>query len=129
MVTDSRRSRSGRIKVAQARDRRPGRKGWSRDRRAGGVAAPAPPGDMAPGGRAGGEVPPRLSTMPSRSQRLDRIYVEREAVQALRAAVPSLIGEAGLVLRESQIAAALIAIGLAHRDELVARLRESSPKR
>lgn len=113
----------------ESRDRRPGRKGWARARRDSGVAASVSPDNMAPQGQAGGEVQPRLSTMPSRSQRLDRIYVEREAVQALRAAVPSLIGEAGVVLRESQIAAALITIGLAHRDELVARLRKSSSKR
>src|SRR5512143_4353599 len=68
-----------------ARDRRPGRKGWGRARRADGVAASVSPDNMAPEVLAGGEVPPRLSTMPSRSQRLDRIYVEREAAQALRA--------------------------------------------
>lgn len=68
-------------------------------------------------------LPSRPMSPSQRSPRLTRVYLERAVVELLEVEAAHLSGVLGRLLQKSAVYSAVIAVGLGHRDEVVAALR------
>ncbi len=60
------------------------------------------------------------------STNLDRLYVQPKAGEALRASRARIIGELDQDVTLTELASAVVAVGLAHRDEVIEQLRRQT---